>query len=342
VLRLNGNLFTPGEGYEGIGEGVGNNVYSIGTYGGWPWMDGGRDEMWVNTNNWVEWFQHQDFQTPTTYFLYLIDESDDFRQTETWASWIDENPGSGSSLLSFATLDLMDAVAEVPSLDIPASWARFGITEDWENAYYQHVIDGGKPFYLYNSNRPATGSFAIEDEGVALRQLAWSQYKLGIDRWFYWESTYYDNFQCYGAEPEAITNVFEKAQTYGCYEAFDESLGETGWNYLNGDGVLFYPGTDQVFPQESYGVMGPFASLRLKHWRRGIQDVDYLTLAARVDPQRTYDIVLAIVPSVLWEMGVSELEDPTYLFSDISWSIDPDVWEAARSELADIIEGGGS
>ena len=30
--------------------------------------------------------------------------------------------------------------------------------------------------------------------------------------------------------------------------------------------------------------VGPFASLRLKLWRRGIQDVDYLTLAAAINP----------------------------------------------------------
>ena len=33
ISRLNGTLFTPEYGYEGIGEGVGNNVFSIGTYG---------------------------------------------------------------------------------------------------------------------------------------------------------------------------------------------------------------------------------------------------------------------------------------------------------------------
>ncbi|TFH14324.1 hypothetical protein E4H04_10420, partial [Candidatus Bathyarchaeota archaeon] len=34
-LRLSGDLFTPDYGYEGIGEGIGNNVFSIGTYGSW-------------------------------------------------------------------------------------------------------------------------------------------------------------------------------------------------------------------------------------------------------------------------------------------------------------------
>jgi hypothetical protein len=239
-----------------------------------------------------------------------------------------------------ATLDLPDAKANVPSLDIPTSWARFGVTAEWQEAVDEYEANSDKLFYLYNSNRPATGSFAIEDEGIALRQLPWAQFKMGIDRWFYWEGTYYSNYQCYEDSDDAQTNVFEQAQTYGCLESFDASLGETGWNYLNGDGVLFYPGTDVRFLEDSYDVMEPFASLRLKHWRRGIQDVDYLTMAAKIDPERTYQIVQEIIPAVLWEVGVTEPEDPTYVYADISWSTDPDVWEAARKELADIVEQG--
>jgi hypothetical protein len=103
---------------------------------------------------------------------------------------------------------------------------------------------------------------------------------------------------------------------------------------------LFYPGTDLRFSADSYGVNGPFASLRLKLWRRGIQDVDYLTMAAAVDPTRTAEIVQEIIPEVLWEYGVEDPADPTWVLTDISWPIDPDRWEAARAELADIIERG--
>jgi hypothetical protein len=137
----------------------------------------------------------------------------------------------------------------------------------------------------------------------------------------------------------AQTNLFQQAQTFGCYSDDDAVQGETGWNYTNGDGVLFYPGTDLRYPGDSYGLLGPLASLRLKLWRRGIQDVDYLTMAAAIDPVRTAEIVDEIIPQVLWELGVESEEDPTYVYSDISWSTDPDVWEAAREELADIIEG---
>ena len=338
LSRLTGELFTPAQGYDGAGVGVGNNVFSIGTYGSWSWQDGSREDMWVNTDAWVNWLEAQELATPTETFLYLIDESDDYPQIEEWARWMDENPGAGQRLMSMATLDLPAAEEETPSLDIPTSGSQFGIAQEWQSAADRYASTPDKLFYMYNGTRPATGSFATEDDGVALRVIGWAQFKKKIDRWFYWQSNYYVNYQCYGYDdPKAQTNVFQQAQTYGCYED-DGNLGQEGWNYFNGDGVLFYPGTDRRYPDESYGVMGPLASLRLKHWRRGIQDVDYLALAAEIDLERTTEIVQAMIPRVLWEYGVTDPEDPTYVLTDISWSTDPDVWEAARAELADIIE----
>jgi hypothetical protein len=332
--RLSGELFTHTKGYDGVGVGVGNNVYSIGTYGSWSWQGGTEADMWANTDAWVNWFDSQAFATPTDYFLYLIDESEDYPQTEQWAEWINNNPGPGQRLMSMATIPLPTAAASTPALDIPASWVDLGITDEWQSAVDSYQADPDKRFYLYNGTRPATGSFATEDDGVALRVLAWAQYKKKIDRWFYWDAAYYNNYQGNTGQ----TNVFKQAQTYGDFDQVDRVLGETGWNYLNGDGVLLYPGTDTRYPEDDYGVMGPFASLRLKHWRRGIQDVDYLTLADAIDPARTAQIVNSLIPRVLWEVGIAELEDPTWVLADISWSTDPDVWEAARAELADIIE----
>jgi hypothetical protein len=335
TARLDGSLFTAARGYEGIGSGMGNNVYAIGTYGSWSWREGSQEEMWAQTDAWIRWFDAKALATPTDVFLYLIDESEDYSTIEQWAGWVEGNPGPGRRLLTLATLDLPAAAEHTPSLDLPTSWFSVGRSEPWQAAADRYRADPRKRLYLYNSNRPASGSFAIEDEGVALRELAWGQYKMGVDRWFYWESTYYDNYQGNTGQ----TNVFETAHTFGDLEGVDPELGETGWNYLNGDGVLFYPGTDRRYPEASYSVPGPFASLRLKHWRRGIQDADYLALAAAVDPQKTAGIVQRMVPKVLWELGVADPEDPTWVLSDIAWPTDPDLWEAARAELADIIEG---
>jgi len=339
VDRLNGNLFTRARGYDGPGAATGNNVYSIGTYGSWSWVwsEDSEADMWSNTDAWVNWFDAQAFTTPTEYFLYLIDESDNFPQTEQWAQWIDNNPGPGNRMLSMATISSpTDWENNTPSLDIPTSSVAMGITDLWENATQRLVQNSNKRFYYYNGARPASGSFCTEDDGIALRVNGWIQHKKKIDRWFYWESTYYDNYQA----GEGQTDVFHRAQTYGENAGNDteNALGEHGWNYTNGDGVLFYPGTDRHYPQSSYGIAGPLASLRLKHWRRGIQDADYLALAANVDAAATAAIVERIIPTVLWEYGVENEEDPTYVYTDISWPTNPDDWEAARKELAHIIE----
>ncbi len=339
VDRLNGDLFTRDRGYDGPGAATGNNVFSIGTYSSWTyaWSDASQADMWSNTDAWVNWFDARAFTTPTEYFLYLIDESDDFPQTEQWARWMDANPGPGGRLMSMATISSpADWENNTPSLDIPTPQIDMGITDLWENATQRLVSDPDKRFYYYNGIRPASGSFCTEDDGVALRVNGWIQHKKKIDRWFYWESTYYDNYQAGLGQ----TDVFNRAQTYGDFDGVDleYARGESGWNYTNGDGVLFYPGSDAHFPQSSYGASGPFASLRLKHWRRGVQDADYLALAAAVDASATAAIVERMIPKALWDYGVESEEDPTYVYTDISWSTDPDDWEAARKELADIID----
>jgi hypothetical protein len=333
VPRLNGSLFTPANGYAGPGVGVGNGVYAIGSYGSWGWKGQDKNAMWSHTNGWVQWFNTN--APATQYFLYLVDESSDYVTMNTWANWINTNPGVGSALPSFATIALPMAKINVPELDIAASTMTVGATAAWQNAADYYLATAGKKFMLYNGGRPGSGSFMTEDDGTALRELAWGQYKKGVDRWFYWESAYYNNYQAGTGE----TNLFTQAQTFGANTGADSMRGLTGWNYANGDGVLFYPGTDKVYPGSSYNVLGPFASLRLKFWRRGVQDVDYITLAAKINPTKTQQIVNAIVPKVLWENGVDNPADPTYRNGPVSWSSDPGVWESARAQLADIIEG---
>lgn len=339
--RLSGKLFTLERGYDGVGVGIGNNVYSIGTYSTWPWNKSGRATFWRAADHWVEFLESQELTTPTDYFLYLIDESNNFAETERWADWIKSNPGPGRRLDTLATLDLPKAVELTPSLDIPASTPYLGMIDSnlgdpkkWHRVFEKYSVNAKKKLFMYNGSRPVSGSFALDDDGISPRQLAWVQYKMDIDRWFVWESTYYHNNQ-YGM---GRTNVFANAHTYGGRDRVDVNLGETGTNYDNGNGVLFYPGTDTLFPEESYGVAAPIASLRLKHWRRGLQDHDYLTIASKLDAQRVTEIVERMIPKVLWESDAPGYSDPSFAQGDISWSSDPDHWEAARKELADIIE----
>ena len=152
----------------------------------------------------------------------------------------------------------------------------------------------GKQFYMYNGGQPASGSFADEAEGTAMREIPWGQYKKGFNRWFFWESSYYNDYQ----NGRGNTDVY-MAETFGGPTSADPNYGQLGHNSSNCNGVLFYPGTDTIFPASSYGIAGPIASLRLKYWRRGIQDVDYLTLAKAINPAAVNKIVNTVVPKVL-------------------------------------------
>ncbi len=331
--RLNGSLFSAANGYDGPGVGVGNGVYAIGPYGSWGWKNEGQAGMWKHTDNWANWFAQN--APGVDYFLYLIDESSDYPQIEQWAKWINSNPGIGKNVPSMATIWATESYKNTPSLDYAVSGMTLGETDKWQTAVNYYLTTPGKKFLMYNGGRPGQGSFMTDDDGVALRELAWGQYKKNVDRWFYWESTYYNNYQ--GGTGQ--TNVFKQAMTFGGKSGDDSVRGETGWNYSNGDGVMFYPGTDKIYPAESYNVPGPIASLRLKYWRRGIQDIDYVTLAAKINPTKTQEIVNRLVPKAMWEVGVDNPADPTYRNGPVSWSDDPSVWEAARLELANIIEG---
>jgi Domain of unknown function (DUF4091)/Family of unknown function (DUF6067) len=334
--RFDGTLFTAANGYDGPGVGTPVGVYAVGGWGTWSWRySNSEQEMWNHTDNYMKWF---DANAPANdVFLFLEDEppAEDIPQIETWSQWLAENPGPGKRMLSMATHHFVHAKDDAPSLQVPVFHADLGacpngppcdvptVDESAANHYRQTP---GKRLWAYSDFSPATGTTETEGNGIDWRQLAWTQYKKGIERWFYWNINFVPQ-----------TDYFQQAVTWGSPQFFDPVLGWYGWNGTsNGNGILCYPGTDLYNPSDSYNVDGPFASLRLKEWRRGIQDADYLAMAARIDPAATQQIVNRIIPKVLWEYPN---DDPSWIISDISWSVDPDVWEAARLQLAQIISG---
>ena len=335
--RLDGTLFTPEHGYEGPGAGTGIGLFVIGLYGTWviQWDEESAADMQARADVWVKRFE-KDFPDVAT-FLFLADEPqpETFEQLETWAQWIDQSDGPGHSLATFSTVGYLDAAEHIPSLDIPCRGAIIGDPALLAPAF-EGVQGGAYPTCAYGGMRPAVGILATEEDGVGPRALAWTQYQHQISRWLIWNATYYDDYQ----SGEGQTNVFQEARTFGNVSEVDPLLGETGWNYTNGDGLLMYPGTDTVFPDESYGAPGPIASMRLKLWRRGLQDIEYLELAAALDPEAVALLVAEILPVSLWNVGIETPEDPSYVYTDIAWPTDPDAWETARAMLADIIEQG--
>lgn len=340
VPRYTGGLFTAANGYDGPGVGKPVGFYGVGLYQTWPWTSGTEADMWQHTNNWVNWF---DANAPgNQIFLYLADEPaySTASTLEMWSRWMKENPGSGNRMYSMATLDMVAASILTPSMDIPATHASIGscplipfcdptsVTQAVANSL---KATPGKQLWMYNDGRPGVGTLDTEDDGTAPRTLPWAQYKKGVGAWIYW----YANLS-------STSNLFQNATTWGSQTYFDQYLGMFGTNgTTNGNGILVYPGTDVMNPSDSYGVDGPFASLRLKEWRRGIQDADYLALASQINPTAVQNIMNSVIPKALWENPAPE-GDPSWFVGGVSWSADPDVWEAARAQLAQIISGAAS
>jgi hypothetical protein len=343
VAVLDGSFFSAQNGYAGPGVGTGQDVYSIGTYG--SITEGSTQSAFTSAfNGWETWFEAN--SPSTERFVYLCDEINCTQSTPTLATqlqWWAAIGGVGSKLHTMATQPLLDAPAALS--DPTSGWAfsqgvsgggtSMGGTTVADQSAVDAVVaaEPTRRIFSYNGQRPGAGSSATEDDGVALREQPWGQYKKKIDRWFWWEATYYDDNQ----QGLGTVDLYNSANTFGAATS-DPTYGTTGG--ANGNGVLMYPGTDTLFPSSSYGIAGPIASLRLKHWRRGLQDVDYLTLAAAIDPSAVETIVDTVVPSVLWEQQCYDpTNDCSYTYAPISWSDDPDDWEAVRTQLAHIIDG---
>jgi hypothetical protein len=284
-------------------------------------------------NGWESWFEAN--SPSTERFVYLCDEINCQNSTPTLVTqlqWWQAISGVGHNLHTLATQPLRDAVGTILS-NPTSTWplSSQASSNDQTNANTILAAEPTRRLYAYNGARPGSGSMIIEDEGTAARELPWAQYKKQVDRFFFWETTYYNDYQ----NTRGNIDVFTTANTFGNANTANSMYGQTGGS--NGNGLLFYPGTDTVFPANSYGINGPIVSLRLKYWRRGIQDVDYLTLAKAINPNAVANLVNTMVPAAFWENQCHDLSDCSYFIGPVSWSNNPDTWESARSQLADII-----
>lgn len=331
--QLDGTLFTSAYGY-GMAPGVGTPVpiYSMYTYGSWrstAWWDETQEDFCENGQIWVNKFMER--WPKADFFLYGEDEAADQTNNSTWATYIANCPYPANLLNLYATVAPTRVDTEYPNIDYASTTQQLGIAADQEAALRVFRRDRNRRLHYYNGSRPWTGTLMTDDDGISPRAIMWTVYKKKFDAYFQWEATNYTH----GSNVD--NDLFNDALTFGFYSSDDPTYGRTGFQYINGDGVLIYPGTDHLFPADSYGVNVPFPAWRLKMLRRGINDHTYLTMANKIAQADTAAIVQQIVPRVLWEYGVFEVADPTYQYGPASWPTNPNTWELAREDLAEII-----
>jgi hypothetical protein len=319
---LTGTLYASKYGYEGPGEGVGNNMFSIGLYGNVPneygesSLNWSQEGWWEGSDLWAAWFNENASHVTVHKFLFPDEpESDsDLRAIKAQAEWSHNNPNVGASIPTFVTHWIDPEYREYVDIwSTSANHTLSGVYPGTDPQEVQTELEAGKRLGVYNGYRPATGSTLIDTDAVDFRVIPWIGWKYDLDHYFYWMTTHWND----QSNNSKRTNVFSNPRT----TEFQR----------NGAGTFFYPGQDMVYIEQDRGLAGPLASIRMKNWRRGMQDYEYLWLAREMGlADDVEQIVDQIVPAALWEADAS---------GDISWSEDGFGFEISRRELADLISG---
>jgi hypothetical protein len=293
--RFDGSDFTAARGYEGPGEGVGNRIVprtfcSAGERCPGPvFEDPGTAKPAADA--WMR-FVHATLPGAVT-FLYVGDEptAPDYARIRAIAASL----GPGRSLPTFTTS------AWVPELDGAIDvWSAEASSFDPARAAAERARGHGYGFY--NGERPQTGALIIDAPATDPRTIGWAAFKHGVGTYLYWHSDHWrHNAQKVG---ERIQNVWQSPVTFDNRGQPGRALADTG--FINGDGVLFYPGEEVLHPEEDRGIAGPISTLQLANLRRGLQDHLYLSMArARGLEPEIARALAVVVPAVFSDAGAT-------------------------------------
>ena len=315
--RFSGEAFTRSQGYEGPGEGKGNTIVPRSFYGPGKGFDE-RDSAWALSDRWMTFLREKLPKAIT--FLYMPDEPNPsaFPRIRTLAVNIHSNPGPGKALPIFVTHSYTESLDG--AIDIWDSGPR-GF--DVERVKSERAK--GRKYWFYNGGRPWGGAILIDTPATDARASMWAAFKHDVEVFFFWHVVHWrHNSQKQG---DRLQNVWANPITFDNRGQPRKPIVDQG--YINGDGVLIYPGEEKLHPDEDRGVPGPVATIQLANLRRGLQDHQYLTMAKALGLTRELgDAVTAIVPRVFSEAG-----------DRVSFPETGDPYEAKRLTLGRAIAG---
>jgi hypothetical protein len=310
--RFDGSDFSATSGYEGPGEGVGNSIVPATFYGSGSAYEE-RASAWKASDAWVS-FVEKTLPKALT-FLYLPDEPypAEYPHVRKIAENVRSNPGPGGRLSRFVTKNI------VPELD--------GAIDIWcvpPQAYDIAKADAerkkGHRVWFYNGGRPQGPALLIDAPATEARVVAWAAFKHDVDVYFFWHGVHWEhNRQKQG---ERRQNVWADPITFDNRGQPRKPVEDQG--YLNGDGVLLYPGEEKIHPEEDRGLTGPCSTVQLANLRRGLQDHLYLTLARKLAlDAEVRDALASVVPHVFSDAGKT-----------VGFAETGETFEAARRTLA--------
>ena len=262
--------------------------------------------------NWAQQIvQHfKDRGWPSRLICYFEDEPNTPQQYiahQHYSRWIEE--AVGDQIAYLITEQPFDADpyrwnsrrrrAQFPSLmqapiDIWAAVALLAFPDDLR-AVQQTEAEA----WVYQWDEPYIGGQFIDADGLSLRTWGLIAWHYQLDGLLYWAVNFWP------AQP--YENPLSQGQ-------------------LNGDGTLFYPGAP-------LGQAGPISSVRMKAFRRGLLDYEYLKLLYDLDPgnpllSQTDRILERALGAGNHRNGYRERRGPG------AWSRDPDEWIAFMGRVA--------
>lgn len=292
--RLTGRDFTRDHGYEGPGEGVPNRIVPRTFYG--PGKDfASLEAVWTTADEWME-FVDRNLPHALT-FLYMPDEPRPprFPEIVALAERLKANPGKGRGLRTLVTRGYAPELAT--AIDI---WCAGPLHYDIDRAARERAA--GKSYWFYNGGRPAGGSIVIDSPATDARVVGWAAFKHDADGYFYWHGVHWrhNNQKKFGDRDQDV---------WGNPITFDNrSEGKDDNGFINGDGVLVYPGEERLHPDQDRGIAGPISTIQMANLRRGLQDHALLTMARRLGLDREVAGALArLVPRVFSDAVATEI-----------------------------------
>jgi hypothetical protein len=313
--RFRGTDFTTANGYEGPGEGKGSRIVPATFYGPGRAFDE-RASAWRRADAWMSFLAGTLPGART--FLYLPDEPDpsQYAYIRRLAENVHSNPGPGRALPTFVTKRIDPALEG--AIDI---WCAPPQLFDIPAAAVERAK--GRRVWFYNGGRPNGPAIVIDAPATEARVVAWAAFKHDADTYFYWHGLHWrHNSQKQG---ERNQNVWADPITFDNRGQPHKPVPDQG--YINGDGVLMYPGEERLHPEEDRGIAGPVSTVQLANLRRGLQDHQYLTLARRSGLEPVVQEALrAVVPRVFSDDGET-----------VGFAETGETFEAARRTLAEAI-----
>ncbi len=161
-------------------------------------------------------------------------------------------------------------------------------------------VRSGDKAWFYHSGHPAVGVHSINASGIEMRTWGVIAARYGFSGQFMWAINLGSDDQPF-AQPS--------------YKPDDDRFG---------NGVMVYPG-NQLNKIGFAKIPGPIPSMRLKAWRRGLQDAELFFLAQEKHPEAARTLINDLIPTAL-----ADATGPA------TWPSDPARWIEFRKTLLEL------